>query len=92
MLLVFETLLGVGNLYFSAESITFLGLRLSTVTSSLISFFSMPINIFGRELPFYTGESWVAMVLTILNILLQSFIVLQLFKTWRPSKTRNPKD
>lgn len=91
LLLVFEILLVIGNSYFAAESITVLGLRLSIVTSSLIQLFSMPINIFGRELPFYAREEWVGMVLTILNIAIQSVIIMQLLKTLKRSKTKNPK-
>ena len=69
-----------------------LGVKISTVTSFLIHFFSMPINIFGRALPFYARESWVAIVLTILNISIQSFIVLKLYKTLKKPKTKYPKD
>ena len=89
LLLIFEILLGVGNSYFFTEGTTLLGIKICTITSSLLSFFSMPINIFGRELPFYARESWVGIVLTILNIAIQSFIILQLLKTVRGSKTKN---
>lgn len=92
LLVVFEILLGFGNLYLSSQNISFLGFKLSLVTSALIHFFSMPINIFGRALPFYVKEAWLGIVLTILNIAIQSFIGLQLIKTWRCSKTKNPKD
>ncbi|MFD2916354.1 hypothetical protein [Psychroserpens luteus] len=92
LLLIFEILLGVGNSFFSSENISFLGVKLSLVTGSLIQVFSMPINIFGRELPFYAREAWIGIVLTILNIAIQSFIVLQLFKTLKRSKIKNPKD
>jgi hypothetical protein len=91
-LLVFEILLNVGNFYFGAENTTFLGLRLSTVTSSLIRFFSMPINIFGRALPFYAREAWIGIVLNIVNIAIQSLIIMQLLKIWRSYKTKNPKE
>jgi hypothetical protein len=92
LLVVFEILLGVGNLYFSSEGTIILGIKVSTITSSLIHLFSMPINIFGRALPFYARESWVAIVLTILNIAIQSFIVLKLYKTLIKPKTKYPKD
>ena len=91
LLLIFEILLGVGNSFFSSENISFLGVKLSLVTGSLIQVFSMPINIFGRELPFYAREAWIGIVLTILNIAIQSFIVLQLYKTLKRSKIKNPK-
>ena len=52
----------------------------------------MPVTIFGRELPFYAREAWVGIVLTIGNILIQSFIIMQLYKTLRRSKTKTPKD
>ncbi|MEM5564672.1 hypothetical protein WNY78_06135 [Psychroserpens sp. AS72] len=92
LLLIFEIVLGLSNAYFSTEGIVFLGIKMSAVTSSLIRFFSMPINIFGRELPFYAREAWLGIVLTILNIAIQSFIIMQLYKTFRRSKTKNPKD
>nr|WP_321230706.1 hypothetical protein [uncultured Psychroserpens sp.] len=92
LLLIFEILLGVGNSFFSSENISFLGVKLSLVTGSLIQVFSMPINIFGKELPFYAREAWIGIVLTILNIAIQSFIVLQLYKTLKRSKIKNPKD
>jgi hypothetical protein len=52
----------------------------------------MPINMFGRALPFYAREAWIGIVLTIVNISIQSFIILQLFKTLKKSKTKHPKD
>jgi hypothetical protein len=92
LLLIFEILLGFGNYFFLSEGTVFLGIKISTVTSTLIQFFSMPINVFGRELPFYAREAWVGIVLTILNISIQAFLIMQLYLTLRRSKTKNPKD
>jgi len=92
ILLIFEFLLGLCNAYFSSENITFLGVRLGFVTSTLIQIFSMPISIFGRDLPFYHHETWVAIVLTILNIAIQSFIIMQLLKTFKGSKSKTTLD
>ncbi|WP_152611513.1 hypothetical protein [Psychroserpens damuponensis] len=90
-LVVFEIALGIGNAYLFAEGTSIFNIKLSTLTNLLLRFLSFPMSIFGRDLPFYAREAWLGIVLTILNIAIQSFIVMQLYKTLRRSKTKNPK-
>ena len=91
LLLIFEFSIGLADVLFFQNSTMVFGVKLSPITHFLVMIFSMPISFFGRDLPFYARESWVAIVLTILNILIQSLIIVKLLKTWRSYKTKNPK-
>lgn len=92
LLFILEFAIEIANALFFQNNTTIFEVRISPITSVLIQFFSMPISFFGRDLPFYARETWLGIVLTILNISIQSLILMQLLKTWRSYKTKNPKD
>ncbi|WP_425077490.1 hypothetical protein [Psychroserpens sp. S379A] len=83
LLLIFEILLGITDSYFFMNDVSVLGVNLSDVTGFGIYVLSMPIALFGRDLPFYHSETWIAIVLTVLNIAIQSFVILYIYRAFK---------
>jgi hypothetical protein len=63
------------------------GIKLKSITGILLSVFSLPISLFGRELPFYANGGMIkGILLTVLNLIAQSFALFFLIKFLRKNK------
>ncbi len=91
LIFILEIAIGVGHALLFQNNTTIFEIRISPITSVLIQYFSMPICFLNRNLPFYARETWLSIVLTILNIAIQTLIIVKLLEPWRSHKT-NPKD
>ena len=83
LLLTSELIIGIADAYFHQNGTDLLGIQLNDLTNVLVVIMSMPISVFGRDLPFYHIETWVAMSLTILNIVIQTYIVFRIYLAFR---------
>lgn len=81
LLLIVELIIGFVDVFFHQNNTDLFGIQLDSLTSILVHVISMPINLFGRDLPFYYNETWIAISLTIINIAIQSFIIFRIYKT-----------
>jgi hypothetical protein len=79
LLLILELIIGIANVYFHQNTTALFGMELEGLTKVLIYLISLPISFFGRDLPFYHTEISIAVSLTILNLLLQTFIISRIY-------------
>ncbi len=76
-------MIGCADMLFTQNNTELFGIQLEDITGLLLLFASMPIGVLGNGLPFYAYEFWLSLLLTTLNILIQTVIIYVIYNFFK---------
>ncbi len=80
LLFIIELIIGLLDVVVYSTEFSLFGFKLQGLTNYLVHLISLPVNLLGRDYPFYAGSFGLSVFLFIVNVFLHTILVHYLFK------------